>query len=216
MVRAHDTRPRPPPLVLAVAAALTLAACGDGASAPAASGADPVLRWNTVALDATRLDHTPVGAGETRIFGEQLGPTRASRALAMIHIAMADAVAMIDHSFATFFPEGDAPRGASVAAAVAQAAHDTAVEVYPSQAATFDAALADDLAAIPDGRAKGDGIAVGRAAAVTCLDARNGDGSELSAPGAPNDYVFGEMPGEWRADPLHTRPHARSGRSGAS
>lgn len=199
--------PALPHLALAFAAALTLAACGDGASERAASADDPVLRWNAVALDASRLDHTPVAPGETRTFGEQLGPTRASRALAMIHVAMADAVAMIDGSFATFFPEGEAPRDTSVDAAVAQAAHDTAVEVYPSQTATFDAALARDLAAIPDGPAKRNGIAAGRAAAVTCLDARTGDGSELSAPGAPDDYVFGTMPGEWRADPLH--PSAR-------
>ncbi len=181
-------------------------ACGDGGGHghdAASGGADPVLRWNAIALDASRLDHTPVRGGERRTFGEQLGPTRASRALAMIHIAMADAVAMTDGSFTTFFPEAAAPHDASLDAAVAQAAHDTAVELYPSQAATFDAALAHDLGRIPDGRAKAEGIAAGKAAAVTCLAARDGDGSELSAPGAPNDYVFGTMPGEWRSDPLH-------------
>lgn len=177
--------------------------CGDHGNRDQSAGADPVLRWNAVAIDASRFDHTAVQPGEQRTFGEELGPTRTSRAFAMIHIAMADAVAMIDGSFATFFPEGAAPPDASIDAAVAQAAHDTAVELYPSQRATFDAALADDLAAIPDGRAKTDGVATGRAAAVTCLDARTGDGAELSAPGAPNDYVYGTAPGEWRADPLH-------------
>ena len=30
--------------------------------------------WNAVAIDASGLDHTPVAAGENRVFGEQLGP----------------------------------------------------------------------------------------------------------------------------------------------
>jgi hypothetical protein len=188
--------------VLTFTLAFALQACGDGSHDHVATG-DPVLRWNAVALDASRLDHTAVRPGEQRTFGEELGPTGTSRAFAMIHIAMADAVAMIEGSFTTFFPEGSGPRDASVDAAVAQAAHDTAIELYPSQRATFDAALAQDLDAIPNGQSKTDGIAVGRAAAVTCLDARTGDGAELSAPGAPNDYVYGDAPGEWRADPLH-------------
>ena len=189
-------------VALAVGSLALLQACGDGGHDHTAT-ADPVLRWNAIEIDPSRLYHTSVQPGEQRTFGEELGPTRTSRAFAMIHIAIADSVATIDGSFATFFPEGTAPRGSSIEAAVAQAAHDTAAELYPSQRATFDAALAADLGAIPDGRAKVDGIAVGRAAAGTCLDARSGDGAELSAPGAPNDYVYGDAPGEWRADPLH-------------
>src|ERR1700682_2652928 len=44
--------------------------------------ADAVRYWNTVAVNASGLDHTPVQPGENRVFGEQLGPTRASRAMA--------------------------------------------------------------------------------------------------------------------------------------
>jgi len=198
----HSTHQRARIAVVTLLLAGVVHACGDGTQNRVATG-DPVLRWNAVAMDAARLDHTAVAPGEQRTFGEELGPTRTSRAFAMIHVAMADAVAMIDGSFTTFFHEASGPRDASVEAAVTQAAHDTAVELYPSQRATFDAALAQDLDAIPDGQAKTDGIAVGRAAAVTCLDARTGDGAELSAPGAPNDYVYGDAPGEWRADPLH-------------
>src|SRR5438105_6989112 len=51
---------------------------------------DAVRRWNTIAINASGLDHTPVAAGENRIFGEQLGPARASRAMAIVHIAMFD------------------------------------------------------------------------------------------------------------------------------
>src|SRR5436305_9119371 len=48
--------------------------------------ADPTTRlqhWNRVAIDASGLDHTPVSPDESRVFGEQLGPTRASRAMAI-------------------------------------------------------------------------------------------------------------------------------------
>jgi hypothetical protein len=54
--------------------------------------AETLARWNQIAVDASGLDHTPVKAGDTRIFGEQLGPARASRATAVVHIAMFDSV----------------------------------------------------------------------------------------------------------------------------
>src|SRR5436189_690832 len=56
------------------------------------NGIDVVRRWNQIALDASGLDHTPPALGENRAFREQLGPCRESRALAIVHIAMFDAV----------------------------------------------------------------------------------------------------------------------------
>src|SRR5438128_12304655 len=53
---------------------------------------DSIHRWNAIAINASGLDHTPVALGETRTFGEQLGPTRASRAMAIVHIAIFDSV----------------------------------------------------------------------------------------------------------------------------
>ena len=47
-------------------------------------------------------------------------------------------------------------------AAIAQAAHDTLVALFPSQAPSFDDHLADDLTEIPDGRLKTNGIALGQ------------------------------------------------------
>src|SRR5204862_5525723 len=51
--------------------------------------------WNKVTLDANALDHTPPAPGESRVFGEQLGPHRTSRAFAIVHIAILDAVSAI-------------------------------------------------------------------------------------------------------------------------
>src|SRR5688572_16128928 len=54
-----------------------------------------VRRWNQIAIDASGLDHTPVAAGESRAFGEQLGPGRASRAMAIVHVAMFDCLTAV-------------------------------------------------------------------------------------------------------------------------
>ena len=48
--------------------------------------------WNEIAVDASGLDHTPVAPGDSRVFGEQVGPGRSSRAMAIVHIAVFDAV----------------------------------------------------------------------------------------------------------------------------
>src|SRR5262245_23348192 len=48
--------------------------------------------WNAIAIDASGLDHTPVAPGENRVFGEQLGPGRSSKAMAIVHIAVFDAI----------------------------------------------------------------------------------------------------------------------------
>ena len=55
-------------------------------------GLDSLHRWNLIAINASGLDHTPVAPGENRVFGEQLGPGRSSRAMAIVHIAMFDAL----------------------------------------------------------------------------------------------------------------------------
>src|SRR5213078_2832879 len=101
---------------------------------------DSIHRWNTIAINASGLDHTPVAPGELRTFGEQLGPTRASRAMAIVHIAIFD----------------------SVDAAVAQAAHNTLVALYPSQASAFGSLLADDLAKVSNKNERANGVSLGQ------------------------------------------------------
>src|SRR5216684_5578836 len=115
---------------------------------------DSIHRWNEIAINASGLDHTPVAPGETRVFGEQLGPGRSSRAMAIVHIAIFDAVNAIVQRYQSYTGV-QPPRGpVSLDAAVAQAAHDTLAALYPSQAATFDSELANDLAQIKNKNAK--------------------------------------------------------------
>jgi hypothetical protein len=173
-----------------------------------ASRADVVRRWNTIAVDASGLDHTPVAPGEARTAGEQLGPGRASRAMAIVHIAMFDAANAIVGRYESYSDIGRAPRGTSVDAAVAQAAHDTLVAMFPAQQATFDEALLRDLRRVWDRSARRDGILVGRRAAEAILAARANDGALHAEPRVGSDYVTGTQPGDWRQDPISRHPLA--------
>lgn len=155
-------------------------------------------RWNTIAVDASGLDHTPPKAGETRNFKEQVGPCRASRAMAIVHIAMFDSVIAVAGGYDSYTGIDPAPLGASLPAAIAQAARDTLASLFPAQSSIFDTKLAEDLAAIPDSQSKTDGINTGKAAAAAILGLRENDGAEIDDP-----YVFGADPGDWQVDPIN-------------
>src|SRR5437773_4640866 len=86
---------------------------------------DVVHRWNQIAIDATGLDHTPVAPGENRVFGEQLGPGRSSRAMAIVHIAIFDAVNALLGGYQSYTGVSAPQGGASMDAAGGQAGHDT-------------------------------------------------------------------------------------------
>ena len=176
-----------------------------------ASGSMSRLRhWNQIAIDASGLDHTPVAAGETRVFGEQVGPGRSSRALAIVQIAVFDAMNAIRGGYRGYTRLAPAPAGASLDAAIAQAAHDTLVATFPSQRESFDAALAEDLGQIRV-RSRRDfenGVRVGRRAAAAILALRANDGSQHPEPRVGVDYIPGDAPGVWRQDPISQIPLA--------
>jgi hypothetical protein len=148
-----------------------------------AAAAEVVVDWNKVALNAIRTDKTP--------------PPKASRALAMAHVAVFESVnALTGKTYASYFAgagpgvgDGSFPPPAvgSPEASAAAAAHRVLSALYPAQQAAFDAALATSLAAIPDGQAKSDGIAYGGYAADQILAVRSNDHA--------NDVVDVEYPG---------------------
>jgi hypothetical protein len=176
---------------------------------PGSSAADRFRFWNRIAVDASGRDHTPVGPGETRVYGEQLGPGRSSRAMAIVHIAIYDAVNSILGGYESYTNIPKARPGASVDAAIAQAAHDTLTGVFKSQAPLLGGLLAEDLARIQaTPLAKARGIATGRAAALAILARRQGDGSDHPEPSMGTDYVPGPNPGVWRQDPISQSPVA--------
>jgi PAP2 superfamily len=176
---------------------------------------EPVHRWNKIAVDATGLDHTPVAPGEHRTFGEQLGPGRSSRAMAIVHIAIFDAINAALGKYHSFTGIESAPHPYSTAAAVAQAAHDTLSSLYPSQKAAFNQELSDDLLRIKNEPPKNNGIALGKEVAAAVLASRVGDGSERPELHFGVDYFPSDLPGHWRQDPISQIPVALGAHWGA-
>jgi hypothetical protein len=194
---------------------LLLAACGGSGAAQDTSSTDltsaaqaaanttaMLQHWNGLVLDASGLDHKHPAPGDPRVFGEQLGPHRASRAMAIVHIAMYDAVQSVAGYYQPYTRMPAAPRGTTMGVAAAQAAHDAAAALWPSQKATFDAQLASDLAKFVSGSGKTNGIAVGKRAAANILALRANDGSQKAEPHVGIDFPAATAPGQWRPDPL--------------
>jgi membrane-associated phospholipid phosphatase len=145
---------------LVVLAALSLASV---------STADVVTDWNIVALNAIRANRTP--------------PPVASRALAILHVAIYDAVNGISRTHESYAVESAVPASASTEAAASAAAHTVLITLFPIDAASFDYLHATVLAAISDGPQKDHGIAWGETVARQILVLRADDGSNaLVAP----------------------------------
>jgi hypothetical protein len=157
--------------------------------------ADMVVQWNQIALQAAVNDYSLAP-------GYQIGPTRLGRAMAIVQTAVYDSVNSIEPHFTPYLIQIAAPTGASMDAAVAQAAHDTLLAMFPNQQAYFDSQLAASLAGIATTPAV-EGVAVGSAVASYILTVRGNDGSQIDAAGQPVHYTYGQLPGQWRADPLH-------------
>jgi hypothetical protein len=149
-----------------------------------ATPADMVIQWNANA-HAAIIDT----AGQ--------GPTVAYLHLAMVQGAVYDAVNAIEGGFEPYLEApAMADAGDSSPAAVATAAHDVLVALFPAQQANLDAQLAASLATIPAGPAKTGGIEVGAASASAMLVERTGDGRFT-----PFTVVEGFDAGQWRRTP---------------
>ncbi len=165
---------------------------------------DRLYLWNEIALDTTAIDHTPIQPGEVRVFGEQYGPARASRAMAIIHIAMFEAVNAVTRNYESYTKLHPVARhDVSIDFAIAQSAHDTLVWLYPSQTGRLDDLLDQDVATIagPAHSLKA-GRALGTAAAASIIALRTNDGSQVPDPsiGGPFTPVGGI--GHWTPDPV--------------
>ena len=196
-------------LVVFVAATMTATIAGPATPRPAMGRAvaaqsltaDAVLAWNGY-------------AGEAAIaacIAPTANPLHESHMYAMTHVAIHDALNAIDRRSRPYTFHGRADRGASPGAAVATAARDVLVPLlgelpapFPQECidagiASVEANYAAALAAIPDGPAKGAGVAIGAAAASAILALRADDGSDT--PLLDFDYPQGTEPGEYRFTP---------------
>ena len=164
---------------------------------------DRLFMWNEVALDTTAIDHTPLQPGELRIFGEQFGPTRASRAMAIANIAMFEAENAVTQRYTSLAGVAPVTGDVSIDYAIAQSMHDALVYLYPSQSERLDAILAVDVASIPgDAAGLAAGQALGKAAAAAVVASRQNDGAQVPDPvvGGPFTPIGGV--GHWSIDPV--------------
>ena len=155
---------------------------------PGHAVADVVTKWNSAALDAIRANRT--------------APPIASRALAILHVSIFDAVNGIDRSYEPFFVRERPHRSTSEEAAASAAAHKVLVELFPDSASRFDELHAATLDGIRDGFTKRLGVAWGEAVASRILAWRANDNSDAVVP-APS----GEGPGVWVPTPPASAPY---------
>jgi hypothetical protein len=144
-----------------------------------AAYADVIMDWNAKA-DAIAAE-------------KQILPAPHSRALAMLHIAMFEAVNAVEHRYAPYKLTLSADRSTSKEAAAAAAAYDVLLAIYPDQKTRLDEALTASLSGIADPESRSKGIELGKQAAAGVLALRANDGSvaqENYRPSAkPGAYV---------------------------
>jgi PAP2 superfamily len=113
-----------------------------------------------------------------------------AREMAIVHIAMFDAVNSIERRYRPYLIQIPALKNISQDAAAATAAGTVLIALHPDKAGELKVALASYLAVIPDSDGKLDGIKVGEAAAAKVLEARVHDGAD-----APDAYRLKTKPG---------------------
>jgi hypothetical protein len=150
--------------------------------------ADVVVDWNATMLRAIWTAATP--------------PTLTSRVMAMVGVAVFDAVDAIRPTY-DLYPvpglTGQPAHGASPEAAAIAAADTVLNSLYPDQQSMFDAEYQATLAGIPDNHRKADGIIWGQTVANAVLTWRSQDGYN-----APSDYQpapAGGTPGVYELTP---------------
>jgi hypothetical protein len=180
---------------LAIAALLTAAAVSSAQAGHSYNPSRATPDWCGQRCDEVVLDWN---AAAHRIFTQANGyqdPLGATRALAMMHLAMHDAVNAVDARYQSYLPV-ETDRKADPVVAAASAAHGVLSAMFPAQQATLDATLAETLldAGVGDGVARG--RALGQRAASAMIQARTNDGANGSEP-----YQPGTAPGRYRFKP---------------
>ena len=144
------------------------------AAAPPAF-ADAITVWNENAVTIA----TP-----------RMSPPAAQRAVAMVQVAMFDAVNSIERRYRPYLAQFPAAPTASKEAAAAAAAGAVLAGLFPNAEKQTHDLMASYLAALPEGEAKAEGVRLGEAVAAKVLEARRNDGT-----GAPDSYRPKTKPG---------------------
>lgn len=162
--------------------------------------ATPVIDWSNEA----RYAIVPAAAGVEN-YGNKF-PGEAAVYMGIVHAAIYDAAVAIEGGFEPYAIALSAPALASPEAAIATSAHHTLVGLQPQlglnpdQRAILDGRYVDYLAAIPDGAAKANGIAVGEQVAAAVVALRANDGREQNRTLSDLDPPL-PGPGVWERSP---------------
>ena len=151
------------------------------ASAPSAF-ADVITDWNEKAVAFV----TP-----------RMTPPAAQRVVAIVQIAMFDAVNSIEGRYRPYLAQVPSAATASKEAAAAAAAGSVLAGLHPQAQAELKAAMTGYLSNIPDSEAKSEGIKLGEAVAAKILEARARDGAD-----APDSYRPKAKPGVYVPTPI--------------
>ncbi len=172
---------------------------------------DPILYWNDVALEVHRRDFAfePDANGRPTV-PQQRGPTRTSRALAIVHVAMYDAWNGAKGSNKNYLGSRAGtpalptlPTGASPEMSVASAAATALRSLFTSQNAYVEARLAEFIDTLPTSVTspqRAAGLRYGADIARILLEHRGSDGSSATI-----NFVPGTLPGNHRADPFNPK-----------
>jgi hypothetical protein len=123
-------------------------------------------------------------------------PAAGQRVVAMVQIAMFDAINSIERRYRPYLVQLPADASTSKEAAAAAAAGAVLEGLYP-QDAKLKAITAAYLASIPNSDAKSAGIKLGEAVAAKVLEARAKDGAD-----APDAYQYKTKPGVYVPTPI--------------
>jgi hypothetical protein len=126
----------------------------------------------------------------------RMPPAAGQRVVAIMQVAMFDAVNSIERRYRPYLIQVTADATASKEAAAATAAATVLIGLYPEEASLKDA-MAVHLAAIPNSSTKSAGIKVGEAVAAKILEARAKDGAD-----APDSYRYKTRPGVYVPTPI--------------
>ena len=155
----------------------------------------------------TVAESDDVVLGWNDLFGEILvedttnqNPGYASRSMAILNLAIYDAVALSSGDADSAFYEYDFSVGSNVDAEIAasQAAYTVLSELYPNQADSIDAFFQSTLEDTHSGYQLSASLAVGSEIGTTILEARADDGSDAIV-----DYTYTDEIGSFAADPLN-------------
>src|SRR5262247_3944232 len=126
------------------------------------------------------------------LVANDVGNNRKLRTLAMVHVAMSDAINTVQNRYTRVVASLPAAPSASAEAAAATAARQILTQIYPEQQAKIEETYAASLQAIPDGAAKSEGIKLGMEVAAAVQADRAHDGTD-----APDTYRPHTAPGAY-------------------